>query len=176
MLWKQQLSIFEINCNFKVFWTSTKYNAYVCLLVNYFLHRSMESTWCKLLKNSKDKIFCKMKDEIWRGRLCFYLIEASATYLSFRNILESIHGTSLVEYGAEYGGSCLLSHTENLLNFEWVTPTTTMTKNKIWKKKQVSFIFFHSWNSLHGLSTYNKWKWYLWKSQLLVPSSIGEVK
>ena len=116
-------------------------NAYVCLLVNYFLHRSMESTWCKLLKNSKDKIFCKMKDEIWRGRLCFYLIEASATYLSFRNILESIHGTSLVEYGAEYGGSCLLSHTENLLNFEWVTPTTTMTKNKIWKKK-TGFVYF----------------------------------
>ena len=26
LLWKQQLSIFEINCNFKVFWTSTKYN------------------------------------------------------------------------------------------------------------------------------------------------------
>ena len=94
-------------------------NAYVCLLVNYFLHRSMESTWCKLLKNSKDKIFCKMKDEIWRGRLCFYLIEASATYLSFRNILEYIHGTSTCY--------CLLlsicwvhrqRHTENLLNFE----------------------------------------------------------
>ena len=58
--------------------------------MNYFLHRSMVSTWCKLLKNSKDKIFFKMKDEIWRGRLCFYFIEASATYLSFRNILESI--------------------------------------------------------------------------------------
>ena len=134
-------------------------NAYVCLLVNYFLHHSMESTWCKLLKNSKDKIFCKMKDEIWRGRLCFYLIEASATYLSFRNILEYIHGTSTCY--------CLLLSTEpsterRILPSQpyweiaqlWVTPTTiTMTKNKIKIKTGFVYLFFDSWNSLHGLST-----------------------
>lgn len=96
-------------------------NAYVCLLVNYFLHRSMESTWCKLLKNSKDKIFCKMKDEIWRGRLCFYLIEASATYLSFRNILEYIHGTSTCY--------CLLLSTEDLAFSAILRICSTLTES-----------------------------------------------
>ena len=96
-------------------------NAYVCLLVNYFLHRSMESTWCKLLKNSKDKIFCKMKDEIWRGRLCFYFIEASATYLSFRNILESIHETSTCY--------CLLLSTEDLAFSAILRICSTLTES-----------------------------------------------